>query len=212
MRSGTIPIMDSASYLKSARAETLERKVISPEVLPNHQVVFRFRAPQARQVRIIGQFLDEDVPLLPDKNGLWSITLGPLPPGIYQYSFSVYSRTMIDPSNCEIKPMHHPYTSILSIPGDPPLLHDFQDCPHGTLHRHWYYSSALSKVRSIEVYTPPGYENETRRYPTLYLIPGSGEMETIWTVFGRVHWILDNLIARGLASPMILAMIDGEAV
>ena len=62
------------------------------------------------------------------------------------------------------------------------------------------------------VYTPPGYERDTRtRYPVLYLQHGAGENETGWTRQGRANFILDNLIARKDAVPMIVVMDHGYA-
>src|SRR2546422_419246 len=66
--------------------------------------------------------------------------------------------------------------------------------------------------RGRYVYTPPDNEKETSaRYPVLYLFHGSGDNEATWTVLGRAHMILDNLLARGQAKPMIVVMPDGHA-
>ena len=35
------------------------------------------------------------------------------------------------------------------------------------------------------VYTPPGYESGTQRYPVFYLYHGGGEDELTWTILGR---------------------------
>jgi enterochelin esterase family protein len=203
--------MGISTHMKQARVDARERELISPDILSDHQVVFRLYAPRGKQVAIVGQFLDEAMPLDRNKEGVWSITVGPIPPGIYQYSFVVDSMSMIDPGNRDVKPVNNPHMSILNISGNPPLLHDFQDVPHGTLHRHWYRSASLGAVRSIEVYTPPEYEIATGNHPTLYLLPGSNDTETIWSIYGKVHWILDNLIAQKSAVPMVVAMVDGQA-
>ena len=43
----------------------------------------------------------------------------------------------------------------------------------------------------------------------LYLQHGSGESERGWTDQGRANFILDNLIAEGKATPMIIVMENG---
>src|SRR5262249_25282475 len=111
----------------------------------------------------------------------------------------------------DVKPARNPHVSMFSVSGSPPLLHDLQDVPHGTVHSHNYYSKVLGAFRFIEVYTPPHYEVCTDIYPTLYLIPGSGDTHHTWVAVRRVHCILDNLIAGGLAIPMVVATVDGEA-
>jgi enterochelin esterase family protein len=108
--------------------------------------------------------------------------------------------------------MRAPRTSILHLPGDPPRFHDFQDVPHGVVHEHAYPSKALGRVRYLAVYTPPGYDAQAgTRFPTLYLQHGSGDNQATWTVHGKAHWILDNLIAQNRAKPMIIVMMDGHA-
>jgi enterochelin esterase family protein len=77
---------------------------------------------------------------------------------------------------------------------------------------HEYESKALGKLRALRVYTPPGYDRNTRaKYPVLYLFHGSGDNEATWTEFGRANLIIDNLIAQGKAKPMIIVMTDGHA-
>lgn len=63
------------------------------------------------------------------------------------------------------------------------------------------------------IYTPPGYDTNTReRYPVLYLLHGWGENEFGWTFQGHVDQIMDNLIAGGKAKPMLIVMDNLNAV
>ncbi len=185
--------------------------VISPEVHPDRTVTFRVRAPKAGEVTVSGEFGNK--PLTNDGTGLWSVTLGPLEPDLYGYNFSVDGFRALDPANVLVKPMRSPTTSILDVPGEKPLLHDFQaGVPHGTVRLHEYQSSALGKRRNLRVYTPPGYDQKPdARYPVLYLFHGSGDNEATWTVLGRAHLITDNLLAQGKARPLIIVMTDGHA-
>lgn len=147
------------------------------------------------------------------EDGVWNVTVGPVAPELYEYSFNVDGLATIDPGNRDIKPMRNPRSSILSVPGHPPLLHDFQNVPHGSVTLHWYQSKALGRVRGMQVYTPPGYsQNAPARFPTLYLQHGSGDNEATWIANGHANWIIDNLIAQGRAKPMIVVMLDGHAV
>jgi enterochelin esterase family protein len=140
------------------------------------------------------------------------VTVGPVDAGVWEYSFSVDGLSMIDPGNPAIKPMYRPRTSILHLPGDPPLIHDLQDVPHGTIRLHTYLSKSLARARELVVYTPPGYEDHLdQSYPTLYLQHGSGDNQATWTVHGKANWILDNLIAQGRARPMVVVMMNGHA-
>lgn len=202
-----------ASEASTPPAPRTQGAVASPEVLPDRHVTFRLRAPDAHSVTISGQLAPGPVALSKDEAGVWSVTVGPLVPDLYEYSFSVDGLTMADPSNRFIKPTRNPRGSILEIPGEPPLLQDFQNVPHGKVSLHWYDSKALGRRRPMQVYTPPGYDADSRtRFPVLYLLHGSGDTEAMWVALGHAHWILDNLIAQKRAKPMLIVMIDGHAI
>ena len=74
----------------------------------------------------------------------------------------------------------------------------------------WYHSDSAGADRRLSVYLPPCYGKEDRKYPVLYLLHGSGGDETAWLDLGHVARIMDNLIARGEAEPMIVVMPNGN--
>jgi len=76
---------------------------------------------------------------------------------------------------------------------------------------HAYKSKSLGTDRKALIYTPPGYEKSTERYPVLYLLHGAGSDETSWTQRGQAHVILDNLIAEGKLKPVVVVMPFGFA-
>src|SRR5215207_214510 len=83
--------------------------------------------------------------------------------------------------------------------------------PRGTVQTHAYKSKSLGTDRKALIYTPPGYEKSTERYPVLYLLHGAGSDETSWTQRGQAHVILDNLIAEGKLKPVVVVMPFGFA-
>jgi enterochelin esterase-like enzyme len=124
----------------------------------------------------------------------------------------VDGEAMLDPSNPEIKPERDPDESELEVSATPPLLTQWQDVEHGTVHLHDYFSKPLKRLRKLRVYTPPGYEAKGgERFPVLYLMHGTGDTEATWTDFGRAHFIEDNLLAQKSSLPMIIVMTDGHA-
>jgi enterochelin esterase-like enzyme len=92
-----------------------------------------------------------------------------------------------------------------------PAYLQVREIPHGTVQSVAYKSKALGTDRKMMVYTPPGYEQSTSRYPLLYLLHGSGSDETSWTRSGKVEVILDNLIANGKLKPLVAVMPFGFA-
>ena len=65
--------------------------LVSPEVHPDRTVTFRFRAPQATEVQLVGEVMQGKGPqaMTKDDAGIWTTTVGPLPPEIWIYNFRV---------------------------------------------------------------------------------------------------------------------------
>ena len=76
------------------------------------------------------------------------------------------------------------YASWLRIPGPESADYQVNDVPHGTVSQVWYPSPTLGMKRRMYVYTPPGYETASTRYPVLYLLHGGGGDEEAWTELG----------------------------
>ncbi len=187
------------------------REIISPQVNPDKTVTFRYRAPSAKAVKVSAQFEKAAVDMKKDSTGVWSVTMGPVKPDMYPYSFLVDGVQVADPLNTVIFPNEGFKNSIVEINGDTPLVHTIQNVPHGTLSYRYYYSPELG-TRPVVVYTPPGYEKDTNtKYPVLYLLHGTTDTEETWTKVGRANIILDNLIQQGKAKPMIIVMPYGRA-
>lgn len=185
--------------------------LISPEVKDDHSVVFRLRAPKSQSVMLRGLWDRKQVEMTKGEDDVWSITVPPIPAGVWEYSFIVDGLTIIDPANPAQKPQRNPSASMLHLPGTPPNVWDFQDVPHGTVHQHAFFSKSLNSLREFWVYTPPGYEvDASTKYPLFVLQHGSGDRHETWVVYGKAHWILDNLIAAGKAKPMIMVMLNGH--
>jgi enterochelin esterase-like enzyme len=184
--------------------------VVSPQVNSDKTITFRYLGPVAKEVKLSAQFEKSPVAMTKDDLGIWSVTLGPVKPDIYPYSFQVDGVTVMDPANVAFFPNERFKASLVDIPGETPLVHAVKDVPHGTI-SYEYYSSVEGSTGSLVVYTPPGYEKETsKKYPVFYLISGTTDTEETFFKVGRINFILDNLIAEGKAKPMIIVMPYGN--
>lgn len=185
-------------------------RVRSPEVTTERRVVFRLHAPAAERVAVTGDF-GPRIELSRGPDGVWTGTTPPLPPDIYGYNFTVDGVRTIDPRNPAVRTLRPSGESVVVVRGDEPQWFEVQDVPHGTVHRHEYRSAVLDETRPLFVYTPPHYEREaSREFPVLYLLHGAGEDVGGWANNAPLAPILDNLIARGLARPMIVVMPLGH--
>ena len=185
----------------------------SPEIHPDRTVTFRLSAPKATEVTLNGSWDGATaLPMTKDENGVWSTTIGPLAPQLWGYWYLVDGVKALDPGNGETQRDGARYDNLLLIPGPESDAWSFKEVPHGTVQAVWYPSPTLKMAaRRMMIYTPPGYESGTEKYPVLYLLHGGGGDEDAWLTMGRANIILDNLIAAGKAKPVVVVMPNGNA-
>lgn len=198
----------------------------TPEVNPDKTVTFRILAPDAKEVKLTGDFIpaehvkspdgEFDIPgtvsLSKSGDGMWEFTTSePIAPELYSYSYIIDGFRTNDPGNVFVIRDTGSLTNIFLVDGGYADLYKVNDVPHGTVSKVWYNSPSLGMNRRLTVYTPAGYEKGGTGYPVLYLLHGMGGDENAWTELGRASQILDNLIAEGKAEPMIVVMPNGNA-
>lgn len=203
-------------YTYACFAQTTPPPVKSPEVHPDRTVTLRVRAAKAQEVTLTGDWSTTSVgKLAKDDQGVWSITVGPLEPGIAIYNFVIDGVAVPDPVNPRMKLRAETSASLVTVPGDGSEPFAARDVPHGLVRVQWQKSGVLGgQTREFRVYTPPGYDddaNRTIKYPVLYLLHGSNDTAAGWTDVGQANFILDNLIADQKAVPMIVVMPWGHA-
>lgn len=198
--------------LMAAALPAAAQQRVSPEIHPDRTVTFQVRATNATKVAFSFE-ASASQPMEKDEHGMWSLTVGPLEPNIYAYSFWIDGIRVSDLASPAVKPEPLPVSSMFEVPADRPQFYDFDPAiPHGTVRLHDYESKSLGKLRRMRVYTPPGYEQSPRtKYPVLFLLHGGFDTEATWTEYGRAHFILDNLLAGKKAKPMIIVMLNGFA-
>jgi enterochelin esterase-like enzyme len=190
--------------------------VISPEVYDDHTVVFRLKAPDVSKVSLtgtmwVGEEAGKIVPFTKGADGLWTCKIGPLVPDIYLYYFIIDGVKVIDPNNTFVGFANMPAFSMLFVHGDGPAFYDAKNVPHGSITTHFYHSVVTNGEREMLVYTPPGYD-KSKKYPTLYLMGGSGDLAQTWYMHGQANFIMDNLLAEGKAVPMVIVMPNNQVV
>ncbi|HEY3045113.1 MAG TPA: alpha/beta hydrolase-fold protein [Vicinamibacterales bacterium] len=197
---------------QSPAPNPLAPAVRSPEVGKDARVTLRIAAPNAKAVTVAIEG-SAPRPMQSDEKGVWTLTTEPLEPDYYGYSFNVDGSRVFDSANARLVPNLLNPRSLLHVPGDRSLPWEMNDVPHGTVHRYTYASAIGGDTRDLYVYTPPGYDaSAATRYPVLYLLHGFSDDASAWTAVGQANIVLDNLIARGAARPMIVAMPLGYGV
>jgi len=180
--------------------------LVTPEVHADNTVTFRFRAPNAQEVKLHREGV-EDLAMQKDDAGVWTVTTEALAPDYYGYSVLVDGVRSLDPYNHLLVPNLLSPANAVHVPGPASLPWELNDVPHGEIHHHFYKSAAAGDDRDYYVYTPPGYDPAAKNtYPVLYLLHGYSDDASGWTAVGHANVILDNLIAQGKAKPMIVVM------
>ena len=196
------------------RQPTPNDTLTTPVVEADGRVTFRIYAPKAGEVAIFGDWITQGRgqggPLAKSEQGVWSITVGPLVPDWYSYTFLVDGVRTADPKNGLVKPGIAGVESMVFVPGEGAAFETPQAVPHGQVRIVSYESKTLGMPRSLRVYTPAGYDQGKGRYPVFYLLHGGGDDDAGWSTIGKANVILDNLIAAGKARPMIVVMPNGS--
>lgn len=195
------------STLPGKRGELNVRNAMYPRLLPDNRMEFKVKAPDAKKVQIdLGRKYD----LVRNAEGEWSGTTDPLAPGFHYYFLIIDGVAVADPASesfygCSMM------TSGVEIPySDGDTRFYMANVPHGDIRMKRYFSTTANDWRRMFVYCPPGYDMNQQTYPVLYLQHGGGEDERGWSAQGRTDIIMDNLIAKGEAVPMIIVMTDGN--
>lgn len=202
--------VDPTSFTKysvlGTPAATNVRNAKYPQILPDNRVVFHVKAPDAQKVQVdLGKKYD----MVKDTSGFWNVTTDVISRGFHYYSLLIDGLAIADPASETFYGMGR-MASGIEIPYKEGGFYALKDVPHGDIRIKKYFSKASNSWREMYIYTPPGYDNSSEKYPVLYLLHGGGEDQRGWATQGKTDLILDNLIAEQKAKPMIIAMLDGN--
>ena len=188
-------------------ASTNVRNSKYPQIMPDHRVLFRVKAPDAQRVQVD---LVRKYDLRKDTGGYWIGMTDSVSEGFHYYSLLIDGVALADPASETFYGMGR-MASGIEIPFAGGEYYATKEVPHGEIRIRPYFSNVTRSWRQLYVYTPPGYDADVeQRYPVLYILHGGGEDETGWAMQGRANFILDNLIAEKKAVPMIVVMPDAN--
>ncbi|MFN7119274.1 MAG: alpha/beta hydrolase-fold protein [Saprospiraceae bacterium] len=182
-----------------------------PQVNSQGYARFRIVAPSADSVRVsLGLGGRGGTKLTKGEDGVWmGTTEGPMDEGFHYYRIYVDGGAFNDPGTLNFYGSTR-WESGIEIPAHDQDFYALKDVPHGNVQQILFPSKSTNTSRRAFVYTPPGYEKDTKtKYPVLYLQHGWGEDETAWSNQGRANLIMDNLIAEKKIKPFIIVMTYG---
>ncbi|HLN75090.1 MAG TPA: alpha/beta hydrolase-fold protein [Prolixibacteraceae bacterium] len=179
-----------------------------PQVNSEGRVRVQISAPEAHKVQLDISAVKYD--LVKDDKGVWTGESAPQDEGFHYYQLWVDGAAVPDPGSLYFYGASR-WGSGIEIPAKDQDFYALKDVPHGQLREVQYFAKSSNRVRRAYVYTPPGYEKDSKKkYPVLYLQHGMGENETGWGNQGHANLIMDNLIAENKAVPFIIVMENGS--
>ena len=180
-----------------------------PKVDKEHRAYFNISAPEARKV--IVDICGKKYDMQPDGKGNWMAVTDPLVPGFHYYFMEINGVRFVDPATETFFGCNRQSGGIEIPEGDEGNYYrPQQGVPQGQVRSLYYFAKSTNEWRHAMVYTPADYEKGKKKYPVLYLQHGMGEDETGWSKQGHMQHIMDNLIAKGDAVPMIVVMESGD--
>ncbi|MFA6813274.1 MAG: alpha/beta hydrolase-fold protein [Bacteroidaceae bacterium] len=182
-----------------------------PQVNTQGYARFRVIAPQAQSVSVsLGLGGKGGTILSKAEDGSWvGTTSGPMDKGFHYYHLTIDGGVFNDPGTLNFYGSTR-WESGIEIPAQDQDFYALKNVPHGNVQQILFPSKSTKISRRAFVYTPPGYEKDTKKhYPVLYLQHGWGEDETAWSNQGHANLIMDNLIAEGKIKPFIIVMTYG---
>jgi len=178
-----------------------------PQVNSEGRVRVQISAPEAHKVLLDISAVKYD--LKKDEKGVWIGESAPEDEGFHYYQLWVDGAAVPDPGSLYFYGASR-WGSGIEIPAKDQDFYALKNVPHGQVIELPYFSKTNNSMRRCFIYTPPGYDKDTKkRYPVLYLQHGGGENETGWSAQGKAGLIMDNLIAEGKAKPFIIVMDNG---
>jgi len=203
--------VDTSAFSKypvvGAPASTNVRGANYPQILADHRVIFKVKAPDAQKVQVD---LVKKYDMVKDTSGYWNVTTDSISEGFHYYSLIIDGVAVADPASETFYGMGR-MASGIEIPFIDGRYYALGNVPHGDIRIKNYFSAVNNSWRQMYVYTPPGYDSSVdTKYPVLYILHGGGEDETGWATQGKANFILDNLIADKKAKPMLIVMPDAN--
>ena len=176
-------------------ARLFPKPIISPEYDKDGGIIFRMKAPEARQVALECEMLHENVVMERDSDGVWSTKLSGYLFDTFRYCFVVDGTRVADPSNMYLAPDRGFKYSIADNPQSP-----FNFASQGNI-EHGRVGYDLERGEATYVSVMPSMPT----FPAfIQLVPGENDTMESWFKLGGADAIADKMVADGKAKPCII--------
>ncbi|MGX8696142.1 MAG: alpha/beta hydrolase-fold protein [Prevotella sp.] len=181
-------------FTPGVMARLFPKPIVSPEY-GEKGITFRFKAPDAKEVKLECEMLPDQMTMQRDSDGVWSVLLSDYLFETFKYCFVVDGTKVADPNNMYLAPDRGFKYSIADNPHSPFNFASMGDIKHGRTgydvdRQEAWYMSAMPAARTMPVF--------------IQLVPGEGDTMESWFKIGGADAIADRLVADGKTKPCIL--------
>ena len=187
-------------FTAGVMARLFPKPIISPEYKYD-SIVFRMKAPDAKQVSFVSELLDQPLAMQKDTAGIWELELENHVNDTFTYYFLVDGTPVADPQNMYLAPSKGFKPSICDNPSNVYTYNAIGEKEHGVVR----YNVGKDEA----CYIPAGYQ-EGKEYPVIFLVPGEDDTVESWFKIGGADMMADKLIAQGKIPQVIIIASNKE--
>ena len=184
-----------AQFTPGVMARLFPKPIISPEYKYD-SVIFRMKAPEAKEVLLAAEILPKPKAMERDSDGIWSTEIDEHIYEAFTYYFIVDGTPVADPQNMYLAPLKGFKPSICNSPANPFHYSNMADIAHGVV------SYDLNTEKAC--YRPASGEAKFM----IQLIPGKDDTMESWFKIGGADVMADKLIAAKKLPPFCIMTGD----
>ena len=178
-------------FTAGVMARLFPKPIISPEYKYD-SVIFRFKAPEAKDVKLVAEMFNDPITMQRDSDGIWSAELGEHIYEAFTYYYLVDGTAVADPQNMYLAPSKGFKPSICNNPANPFHYANMAEIEHGIV------SYDLNKQTAC--YRPAEGKPEF----CIHLIPGENDTMESWFKIGGADVMADKWIAAKKLPPFAI--------
>ena len=196
-------------FTAGVMARLFPKPIISPEYKYD-SIVFRMKAPEAKQVSFVSEMLDQPLAMQRDSDGVWQVEIEDHVYETYTYYFLVDGTPVADPQNMYLAPSKGFKPSICDNPSNVYTYNATGDQKeHGVVR----YDIAKGEATYLPACCTGGCCKKDEKCTIIRLVPGKDDTVESWFKIGGADMMADKLIAWGKIRPVMITTSDkGEAV
>ena len=175
-------------FTAGVMARLFPKPIVSPEYQYD-SVIFRFKAPEAKEVLLAGEIFGKPIAMQRDSDGIWTAKIEEHLYEAFTYYYIVDGTAVADPQNMYLAPSKGFKPSICNHPSNPYHYMNLAEMEHGIV------SYDLNSGHAC--YLPAGGKAQF----VIQLIPGKNDTAESWFKIGGADVMADKLIGQKKLPP-----------